>query len=64
MLTSSDRNYSPSVLHERYQIDLGEAARLIASFGSDRIELGRLLGARRVPEKLVDYSDYDRANAA
>ncbi len=60
MLTSSDRNYSPSTLHERYQIDLREAARLITSFGSDRIELDRLLGARRIPE---EPSDYDRANA-
>ena len=46
--TSTD--YTPSTLHDRYQIDLGEAERLITSFGSDRQELDRLLAAKRPPQ--------------
>lgn len=47
MLNASSTTYTPSTLHERYQIDLGEAQRLITSFGTDRDELDRLLGSRR-----------------
>lgn len=38
--------YTPSTLQDRYAIELGEAERLIASFGADRKELDMLLGAR------------------
>jgi len=43
----SSTTYTLSTLHERYQIDFREAQRLITSFGNDRDELDRLLGARR-----------------
>ncbi|MDE1996915.1 MAG: hypothetical protein KGI75_30730 [Rhizobiaceae bacterium] len=42
--------YTPLTLHRRYQIEIGEAQRLITSFGSDRMELDRLLGACRNPQ--------------
>jgi hypothetical protein len=45
----ADKEYTPSSLHDRYQIDLGEAKRLINSFGSNRLELDRLLGSRDRP---------------
>ncbi len=46
MRATADKEYTPSTLHDRYQIDLGEAKRLINSFGSNRLELDRLLGSR------------------
>ncbi|MGZ2487236.1 hypothetical protein ACVITL_005821 [Rhizobium pisi] len=49
MPATADKEYTPSTLHDRYQIDLGEAKRLINSFGSNRLELDRLLGSRDRP---------------
>ncbi|MDK4723640.1 hypothetical protein PH552_30245 [Rhizobium sp. CNPSo 3968] len=49
MSDTADKEYTPSTLHDRYQIGLGEAKRLINSFGSDRLELDRLLGSRDRP---------------
>jgi hypothetical protein len=46
MPATADKEYTPSTLHDRYQMDLGEAKRLINSFGSNRLELDRLLGSR------------------
>lgn len=40
------QTYTPSTLHDRYAIELGEAERLINSFGANRNDLDRLLGAR------------------
>ncbi len=50
--------YTPSTLRDRYQVDVGEAERLIASFGDDRHELDRLLGAQRikVPETIEELA--------
>ena len=49
MRATADKEYTPFTLHDRYQIDLGEAKRLINSFGSNRLELDRLLGSRDRP---------------
>ena len=46
MPATAGKEYTPSTLHNRYQMDLGEAKRLINSFGSNRLELDRLLGSR------------------
>lgn len=50
--------YTPSTLHDRYQVDYGEAQRLITSFGDDRLELDRLLGAQRIsrPETIEELA--------
>ncbi|MEB2847883.1 hypothetical protein GAO09_12140 [Rhizobiales bacterium RZME27] len=53
MQDNTVQNYTPSELSDRYSIELGEAQRLITSFGADRTELDRLLGARgRIHEEI------------
>ncbi len=59
MLASADQDYTPSTLHESYQIDLSEAKRLITSFGSNRHELDRLLGSRDRTQDRVDVELLD-----
>lgn len=45
MADNNQIDYSPADLCERYALELGEAQRLITSFGGNRGELDLLLGA-------------------
>lgn len=54
MHNAVSHTYTPSTLHDRYAIELGEAERLITSFGPNRHELDRLLGARGRKQDTVD----------